>query len=202
LVTGFDLVKEQIRIAAGKKLSFSQRDISWKGSAIECRIYAEDVHNNFLPYVGTITTYREPGGPGVRVDSGLSEGDEVQIYYDPLISKLITWGTSRDEAIKKMKRALQEYKIAGVKTGIPVHQLLLDNPEFKKGNISTHFIEDEFLPSLSKSSDGLSSHEEAIAVFSALIDFSSKLNIITARQPGEMSGHTWKHSGRRRNVQK
>jgi len=142
MVTGIDLVKEQIKIAAGEKIGFSQEDVDPRGSSIECRIYAEDPFNNFSPSPGKIIEYVSPaGGIGVRDDSGVYEGFEVPIYYDPLISKLVTWGRNRAEAINRMKRALFEYRIAGIKTSIPYFLQILENEEFLSGNYTTSLIE-------------------------------------------------------------
>jgi acetyl-CoA carboxylase biotin carboxylase subunit len=141
LVTGVDLVKEQFRIAAGEKLGYGQADIKWSGWAVECRIYAEDPYANFMPSPGQITALRTPGGPWVRDDSGVYEGYTVPIYYDPLISKLIVWGPDRAVAIKRMARALAEYKVAGVRTTIPVLQHIMTHPDFVAGRLSTHFLD-------------------------------------------------------------
>jgi acetyl-CoA carboxylase, biotin carboxylase subunit len=143
-VTNVDIVQEQIRIASGKTLSYSQEDISFRGAAIECRIYAEDPEHGFIPSPGRITGLRTPGGPGIRDDSGIYEGFEVSIYYDPLLSKLIAWGQTRDEAIGRMKRALEEYKVMGIKTTIPFYQRVMRNIRFLSGNITTSFIDEIF----------------------------------------------------------
>ncbi len=144
LITGIDLVKEQIRVANGESLSFTQDSIRRNGAALECRIYAEDPESDFMPSIGKITGYREPNGPGVRVDSGLDIYGHVSVYYDPMIAKLCTWGNDRNEAISRMRRALTEYRIQGVKTVIPFHQLVLNHNKFLSGDLSTHFIEEEF----------------------------------------------------------
>ncbi len=142
MVTGIDLVKEQIRIASGEKLGYTQEDILPRGSSIECRIYAEDPFNDFSPSPGKIIEYVSPaGGIGVRDDSGVYEGFEVPIFYDPLISKLVTWGRDRKEAINRMKRALFEYRIAGIKTSIPYFLQIFENEEFLSGNYTTNLIE-------------------------------------------------------------
>ncbi len=141
LVTGIDLVKEQIRIAAGEKLGYGQADVTWTGWAIECRIYAEDPYRNFMPSPGMLTALRAPGGPWVRDDSGVYEGYTVPVYYDPLISKLIVWGPDRTEAIRRMARALREYKVSGVRTTIPVLQQIMADPDFAAGRLSTHFLD-------------------------------------------------------------
>ncbi|AFM41116.1 biotin carboxylase, acetyl-CoA carboxylase carboxyltransferase subunit alpha [Desulfosporosinus acidiphilus SJ4] len=141
LVTGIDLVKEQIRIAAGKSLGFRQEDIRISGWAIECRINAENTEKNFMPSPGTIGIYREPQGTGVRVDSSACEGYCLSPYYDSLIGKLIVWGANRHEAIQRLERALKEYKIEGVPTTIPFHLKVITNPAYIRGEVHTDFIE-------------------------------------------------------------
>jgi pyruvate carboxylase subunit A len=143
MVTGVDIVKEQIRIASGLPLSVSQEEIQMRGNAIECRINAEDPLNDFAPMPGKLTGYHSPGGAGIRVDSGVYSGFTVPPHYDPMISKLIVWGRDRDEAITRMRRALYEYVIAGVQSNIPFHKAVMKNPRFVKGDIDTHFIEEE-----------------------------------------------------------
>jgi len=140
LVTGIDLVREQIRVAAGEKLSFVQEDVVLNGHAIECRVYAEDPDNNFLPSPGRITRLRLPQGPGVRDDGGVYEGSEVSIYYDPMISKFAVYGKDRAEAIDRMRRALQEYEVGGIKTTLPFFREIMDDEEFIAGNLDTGFI--------------------------------------------------------------
>jgi acetyl-CoA carboxylase biotin carboxylase subunit len=140
LVTGIDLVREQITVAAGDRLSFGQADVHWRGHAIECRVYAEDPANNFLPSPGKITYLRRPAGPGVRDDGGVSEGDEVSIYYDPMISKLAVWGRSRAEAIERLARALDEYAVGGIKTTLPFFREIVRDEEFLAGRLDTGFI--------------------------------------------------------------
>ena len=140
LVTGFDLVREQFLVAAGEQLSFTQDDVSWTGHAIECRIYAEDPANNFFPSPGTITHLREPAGPGIRVDSGVAKLSEVSIYYDPMIAKLAVWGRTRDEAIDRLRRALDEYQVAGITTTLPFFREVVGDEEFIAGRLDTGFI--------------------------------------------------------------
>ncbi len=142
VVTGVDLAKEQIRIAAGEKLSYRQQDIRQTGWAIECRLNAEDPLNNFTPAPGKLRRYRSSGGPGVRVDSGVHTGFTITPFYDSLISKLTVWGRDRNEAIERMKRALYEYIIVGVTTNIPFHKAIMNNEYFRRGELTTHFIED------------------------------------------------------------
>ncbi|MFN3307239.1 MAG: acetyl-CoA carboxylase biotin carboxylase subunit, partial [Candidatus Kapaibacteriota bacterium] len=143
-VTGIDIVKEQIRIASGYPLSFSQEDVKWRGHSIECRINAEDPFNNFLPDTGKILYIREPGGKGVRLDSGAETNSEITIHFDPLIAKLITYGKDRNEAILTMQRALKDFKIFGVKTGIPFLIQILQEPKYLSGTYHTAFLENEF----------------------------------------------------------
>ena len=143
MVTGVDIVKEQIRIASGLPLGVSQRKVRIHGNAIECRINAEDPLNDFMPTPGRLIGYHSPGGSGIRVDSGVYTGYNVPPYYDPLISKLIAWGKDRDEAITRMRRALYEYAIVGFRTNIPFHRAVMENRRFIKGDIGTHFIEEE-----------------------------------------------------------
>jgi acetyl-CoA carboxylase biotin carboxylase subunit len=140
LVTGFDLVREQINVAAGSPLSFKQEDVHWTGHAIECRVYAEDPENNFFPSPGRINSLRVPAGPGIRDDSGVVEGDEVSIYYDPMISKLAAWGRSREEAIDRLRRALDEYAVGGIKTTLPFFREIVRDEEFIAGRLDTGFI--------------------------------------------------------------
>ena len=140
-VTGIDLVKEQIKIAAGREVCCSQNDISVRGHAIECRINAEDPLNDFAPNPGKITGYRSPGGNGVRVDSGVYNNYTIPPYYDSMISKLIVWGRTRNEAIARMQRALSEYIILGVKTTIPFHKSMMANQQFRAANLHTHFVD-------------------------------------------------------------
>ncbi len=142
--TGIDLVREQFRVAAGLPLSFTQEQIELRGSAIECRISAEDPENRFLPATGTIQVLQEPGGPGVRVESSLYAGMQVPLFYDPLLSKLIVWGQDRAQAIARMRRALAEYQIVGVRTTLPFARWLMEQPRFIAADLSTDFIAEEW----------------------------------------------------------
>ena len=143
MVTGVDIVKEQIRIASGLPLGMKQEDIRMNGNAIECRINAEDPLNDFVPTPGKIKSYHSPGGTGIRVDSGVYTSYTIPPFYDPMISKLIVWGRDRNEAIIRMRRALYEYIIIGIKNNIPFHKAVMENPRFVKGELGTHFIEKE-----------------------------------------------------------
>ncbi len=143
MVTGIDIVKEQIRIASGLPLSMKQEEIRMNGWAIECRINAEDPLNDFVPSPAKLKAYLSPGGTGIRVDSGVYTHYTIPPFYDPMISKLIAWGKDRKEAITRMRRALYEYVIVGVKTNIPFHKVVMENPRFVKGDLGTHFIDQE-----------------------------------------------------------
>src|SRR5579884_4135085 len=149
LVTGIDIVKEGIRVAAGQPLSISQEDVQLRGHAIECRINAEDASKNFAPAPGTITAYHEPTGPGVRVDSGVQKGSEISPMYDPMVAKLIVWDVDREQATARMLRALREYRIEGVKTLIPFHQAILATEQWRNAETARDLITDrEWLKSL------------------------------------------------------
>jgi acetyl-CoA carboxylase biotin carboxylase subunit len=140
MVTGRDLVREQFAVATGARLSFAQEDVSWLGHAIECRIYAEDPANNFFPSPGTITHLREPAGPGIRIDSGVTRLAEVSIHYDPMIAKLAVWGRTRLEAIERLRRALDEYEVSGITTTLPFFREVAEDEEFVSGQLDTGFI--------------------------------------------------------------
>jgi acetyl-CoA carboxylase biotin carboxylase subunit len=144
LVTGVDIVKAQLAIAAGEKLPFAQKDLSARGHAVECRIYAEDPAANFLPSAGKILFMREPRGPGVRLDGGIYGGYDVPVHYDPILAKLITWGASREEARRRMAEALREYVIVGIKTTIPFLRDVMEHPAYVAGDTNTGFIGDHF----------------------------------------------------------
>ena len=144
LATGLDLVEWQLRIAAGEPLTIRQEDVSWRGSAIECRIYAEDPDNQFLPSPGKITYLDQPSGPGIRLDSGVYAGWNVPLEYDPLLAKLAAWAPSREAAIQRMRRALSEYKIHGIRTNIAFFDAVLADRNFRDGNLSTGFLDDFF----------------------------------------------------------
>jgi acetyl/propionyl-CoA carboxylase alpha subunit len=190
MVTGMDLVKEQIRVARGRKLSRTQDEIQITGHAIECRINAEDPYNNFLPSTGTITAMRSPNGPGVRVDSGLTSGDEITPYYDPMIAKLICWGETRPEALLRMRRALSEYRIMGVYTSIPFHQTLLDSTRFLAGQFDTSFVEERFSM---RGEDDSDRRPEIAAILATLAAHSvrQKAAQIVRRDSRDLSNWKW-----------
>lgn len=145
-ITNVDLVKQQIKVARGERLEFTQDDLEIKGHSLEVRVYAEDPQNNFLPDIGTLKKYRAPEGLGIRVDDGFEEGMEIPIYYDPMISKLITTGKDRTEAIERMVRAIKDYKIEGVKTTLSFCRFAIQHEAFTSGNFDTHFVEKYFTP--------------------------------------------------------
>jgi len=191
MVTGLDIVKEQIRIARGRHLRYEQEDITLKGSAIECRINAEDPYNNFMPSTGRITHNLLPTGPGVRVDSGVYPGFEISPYYDSLISKLIVWGETRAEAILRMRRSLEEYKVVGVRTNIPFHQNLMDSTRFIGGQYDTRFVEERFSMEFYENLKG--TVPEIAAIIATLV--AHRQNQLTAnimqRSPRDTSNWKW-----------
>ena len=164
MVTGVDLVHAQLRIAAGEPLWFKQEDLSQSGHAIELRVYAEDPENNWAPSPGKVTGYREPGGPWVRVDGGVYQGGIVPLYYDPMVAKLIVWGTDRDAAIARAQRALLEYRVRGIRTSIPFFRALLDDPDFKAGHYTTGFLDAGRMKRLNQAS-----HNDEVAILAAAI---------------------------------
>lgn len=196
MVTRRNLVKEQIRIAAGEPLSFKQEDISWEGNAIECRIYAEDSFNNFMPVTGTISYLREPGGFGVRVDSGIDNGSEVSIHFDPMLSKLVVWGKNREKAIERMERALRNYRIKGVKTTIPFELAVMQNEVFREGYFDTGFIEKHFDV---KSLDEMKAEYEEVIAAIASYGY-QKYRLKRTFDFSKLDGSIWKTVGRTRKL--
>ncbi len=195
MVTGIDLVIEQIKVARGEKLSLTQKDMVQRGHAVECRIYAEDVPAGFVPSTGNLSSYREPAGPGVRIDSGFVAGDAIPVYYDPLIAKLITWGDSRRQSISRMRRALTEYAVQGVDTTIPFELKVMANERFIAGDLSTHFIPEEF-PDLAASMAQTDEETELSAMAAALIDFQKRAKTAAATGRAARQADSWKLSGR------
>jgi acetyl-CoA carboxylase biotin carboxylase subunit len=186
LRTGMDLVAEQIRIASGEPLGFSQADLVMRGHAIECRIYAEDPENNYLPSTGTVTGLRPAQGLAVRDDRGVEEGGEVSVYYDPLIAKLIVWGRSRQEAIRRMVRALREYEVLGVATNIPLNLAILQDERFVAGDFDTHFLTER---PISLHHDLLDPEEEiAVAGLSALLYLRKGPEVLSAMNGSRKTG--------------
>jgi acetyl-CoA carboxylase biotin carboxylase subunit len=196
MVTGIDLVKAQILIAAGLDAGVKQEDIRMEGSAIECRVYAEDPDRGFLPAPGRIERLRVPGGPGIRDDSGVYEGYMLPIHYDPLISKLIVWGKDREEAIARMSRALDEYVVEGVPTTVGFHRRVLRDERFRRGDLHTGFIEemDGHRPDA-----GDRAHLEDLALIAAALALRAP-RALHARGAGDAMS-AWKVAGRRRQLE-
>ena len=189
MVTGIDLVKRQIKIAAGEKLDLQQQDIYWKGTSIECRIYAEDPENQFFPSPGTIKKLQRPSGPGVREDSGIYEGYTVPIFYDPLLSKLIVWGENRSEAIGRMQQALGEYQISGTITNINFLKSILKNDKFASADLSTDFIE-KYYCGVSSGPDHKSLEEVAI-IAAALFSGQTQQKVLSKFHENESPWKSW-----------
>ncbi|HEY0323988.1 MAG TPA: acetyl-CoA carboxylase biotin carboxylase subunit [Pyrinomonadaceae bacterium] len=204
LVTGFDLVREQIMVAAGEPLSFTQEDISWNGHAIECRVYAEDPDNNFMPSPGRINYLRVPTGPGIRDDGGVTEGTEVSIYYDPMISKLAAWGRTRAEAIDRLRRALDEYSVDGIKTTLPFFRAIVLDDEFIAGHLDTGFIprfNERQMKALEQASEeemqGSAIEQRDVALVAAALDYQRAQKQASANhQPGAEEQSRWRMAGR------
>jgi acetyl-CoA carboxylase biotin carboxylase subunit len=194
MVTGIDIVKEQIRVARGRKLRFTQDDIRINRWAMECRINAEDPYNNFMPSTGVLTHITPPTGPGVRVDTGVYPGFEISPYYDSLISKLICWGETRGEAILRMRRALEEYRILGVKTNIPFHQNIMASPRFIGGQFDTRFVEERF--SMDEAEEGKESLTEIAVILATLVAHREGQQASQIVRRGARDTSNWKWVGR------
>ncbi len=193
MVTGIDVVRAQLRIAAGERLWFSQDDLKQTGHAIECRVYAEDPANNFSPAPGKIEGLREPGGPWVRVDTGVYAGYEVPIHYDPMVAKLVVWGADRNEAISRTIRALREYRVRGIRTSVPFFNALLRDPDFAAGTYSTGFLSPARLEALSEAS-----RNDTIATIAAAIaKYEADTKPARSNQSGK-GASAWKLAGRPR----
>jgi acetyl-CoA carboxylase, biotin carboxylase subunit len=198
LVTGRDLVHEQLRVAAGEKLSFSQNDVVMRGAAIECRIYAEDPHNNFLPSPGRITNMVTPAGPGVRYDSGSYNGWEVPIYYDPLLAKLCVWAETRAAAIDRLARVLDEYTVEGINTTLPFFRAIVKDDEFRRGDFDTGFIErflKDGLDARSSTGEAPTERLEDLAAIAAILHARAHTAQLEAAKPRATESR-WKLYGR------
>ena len=191
MVTGIDIVKEQLRVASGRKLRYEQRDIVPHGWAIEGRILAEDPDGDFVPSIGRVSRLYEPSGPGVRVDSGIYEGFEVSLYYDSLISKLVAWGETRPEAILRMLRALEEYRIVGIKTTIPLYQRILNTIRFQAGKLHTGFLEQAEPPAVACDP----AEPEVAAIAAAWMYHRQAQATLRPRNPSDAQSD-WKRSAR------
>jgi acetyl-CoA carboxylase biotin carboxylase subunit len=194
LVTGIDMVKEQIRIARGRRMGPAE-GVRFNGWAVECRINAEDPYNNFLPSIGRVTVHMTPTGPGLRLDSGIYAGYEVTPYYDSLLAKLIAWGETRGEALLRMRRALSEYKIMGLKTNLPFHQKLIDSTNFLAGRYNTQFVEQTLDL---QGEDANTDDAEAAAIIATLVEHQQRQNALQfTAVPGRAALSAWKWNGRR-----
>ncbi len=181
MITGIDLVKEQINIARGEKISFTQDDLKINGHAIELRVYAEDPTNNFLPDIGKLVAYKIPTGDGVRVDDGFDEGMDIPIYYDPMIAKLVVHGHNRTDAIEKLKKAIEQYIISGVKTTLPFGTFVLNHPAFTTGNFDTKFVENYFHP------NEIKQDETVLAALVAVALYKEKDQTFEVAEPGNQA---------------
>jgi len=186
MITGIDLVEEQIRIARGEKLSFTQDDLRIHGHALELRVYAEDPLNNFLPSIGTLTRYEKPEGEGIRVDDGYEEGMTIPIYYDPMIAKLVTHGKDRTEAIQKMRSAIKSYKIEGLITTLPFGTFVFEHDAFISGNFDTHFVKNYYSPEKIKEKQKKNAEMAAIMALRYYLDKQKML------RPVENKSTSWK----------
>ena len=193
LVTGLDLVQWQLRIAAGEALTVRQEDVRWSGSAIECRIYAEDPDQQFLPSPGVITRLREPAGPGVRLDSGVYQGWTVPLDYDPLLSKLAVWGTSREVAIARLRRAILEYEIGGIRTNRAFFGEIMDDAAFRAGALSTAFLEEFMARRQARQPAG---EVEAVAALAAVLAQKTLAQKTSVARSSSGSTSQWLETGR------
>ena len=200
MVTGIDIVKEQIRIARGRQMRHSQDAISLSGWAIECRINAEDPYNNYLPSTGKITHMILPTGPGVRLDTGVYSGFRISPYYDSLIAKLVVSGESRGEALLRMRRALEEFKIIGIRTNIPFHQLMMDSTRFVAGQYDTRFVEERF--SMEAAEEGKEDLSEIAAILATLVAHQQTQRAAHIIQRNERDTSNWKWVGRWERMQR
>lgn len=190
LRTGLDLVALQIQIAAGAHLPFSQDEVTWRGHAIECRICAEDAENDFFPSTGTLLHLRPASGPGIREDRGVEEGGEISVHYDSMIAKLCAWGSDRDEAVRRIARALGEYEVLGVKTNIGLLHFVVQHPSFGDGDLSTHFLDEHFTPAVL--GEGKADHRRAAAMTCALLEYERQAAAMSKGRDGAMPKSSWK----------
>ena len=186
MITGLDLVEEQIKIARGEPLGFTQDDLSINGHALELRVYAEDPLNDFLPSIGALTKYIKPTGDGIRVDDGYEEGMTIPIYYDPMIAKLVTHGNNRTEAIQKMKQAIKEYTIKGVSTTLPFGSFVFEEEAFVTGNFDTHFVKNFYTPEKIKAT------QQSNAAIAAMVALKYWMEQQAITQPVENKSTSWK----------
>ncbi len=192
LITGIDLVKEQIRVAQGEALSFKQEDLQIHGHAIEIRVCAEDPRNNFLPDIGKLLTYQIPKGVGIRVDDGVEEGMTIPIYYDPMLAKLITYGKDRQEAIERMLRAIAEYQITGIETTLSFCTFALQHEQFISGKFDTNFIKNYFSPEMLTPTDYSKEAEISAMLASLLWENKAKQSTNLPTQTAQGQSSNWK----------
>ncbi len=203
MITGIDIVKTMIRVAAGEPLPFRQEDLAISGHSIEARVYAEDPDNNFVPSPGEILVYRPAAGPGIRVDSGVYQGARVTVFYDPMVAKLVVWGRDRTEAIERLRRALREFVVKGIKTSIPFHQKVVEHPVFLSGKYDTGFIEQHLAGGKGdprpESDDSREARRVAfmMAAVAAYQRDKARAAMASAVAEGSSGGDPWKHFGRR-----
>jgi acetyl/propionyl-CoA carboxylase alpha subunit len=195
-VTGIDLVKEQIRIARGRRMGPTD-GVTIKGHAVECRINAEDPYNNFLPSVGKVTVHVAPTGPGIRLDSGIYAGYEVTPYYDSMLGKLIAFGETRGEALLRARRALSEYKIMGLKTNLPFHQMLVDNTRFQSGRYDTSFVE-RYVHMQQEDDGSPGDLAEVAAIIATLVEHQARQQALQFTHGPAHAQSEWKWMHRRR----
>ena len=193
-ITGLDLVKEQIRIAEGHELRFKQEELSFKGHAIELRVYAEDPKNNFLPDIGTLNIYKRPQGPGVRVDDGFEQGMQIPIYYDPMIAKLTVYAEDRATAIQRMLRAIDEYEISGIETTLQFGKFVLNHEAFTSGNFDTKFVDQHFSPDKLETEENDDEHAVAAVLSAVLLENTKQHKIQNSAQNNTTS--KWKMRAR------
>lgn len=208
MITGLDLVRWQLRIASGERLGFTQAEVERRGAAIECRIYAEDSDNKFMPCPGPIVEMLSPAGPGVREDSGVYAGAQVTVHYDPMIAKLVVWGEDRKHAIERMRRALSEYVISGIKTNVAFHDEVLGHPAFVAGDYDT-----EFVPNLLRERESKApAHAQMAELAAVLSAFMRDVALEGGLEPGPSAGAAssgsgqpldrWKWNGRARQLRR
>jgi len=197
-ITGIDLVKEQVKIAQGEKLAYKQEDLSFTGHAIELRVYAEDPANNFLPDIGNLKTYNRPQGPGVRVDDGFEQGMDIPIHYDPMIAKLVTFADTRELAIKRMLRAIDEYDISGIETTLAFGKYVLNHEAFVSGKFDTKFVDNYFDPSVLEGEDKKEEMQIAGLLSTILVKENKKSSEQGAQQVQKGTSN-WRKRARRNN---
>ena len=193
MITGIDLVKEQIKVARGEKLSFSQNDLKIEGHAFEVRVYAENARENFMPDIGKLRVYKRPHGPGVRVDDGFEQGMDIPIHYDPMISKLVTYGKNREEARMRMIRACEDYQIVGLTTTLDFGKFVMQHPAFISGDFDTHFVKKHFSPDLLDRQTAGNSEEVAALMAAYLLEKRKQSEVSAAESHGSKRS-AWKYN--------